>query len=49
VTVVKFTVDSASARQALAGMSRQLGERVRKKAIRNALAPVRDDLRKLWK
>lgn len=49
MTVVKFTVDSASARQALAGMSRQLGERVRKKAIRNALAPVRDDLRKLWK
>lgn len=49
MSVVKVTVDSSSARNALAGLGRQLGERVRKKAIRNALQPVRDDLRKLWK
>ncbi len=49
MTVVKFTVDSSTARQVLGQLPRQINERVRKKAIRNALAPVRDDLRKLWK
>lgn len=49
MTVVKFTVDSSTARKLLGQLPRQMNDRVRKKAIRNALAPVRDDLRKLWK
>jgi len=48
VSSVKFKFES-NAVPRLQALPRQMNERIRKKALRGALQPVRDDLRRLWK
>jgi hypothetical protein len=46
--MIKFTVDSSSARAVLKGLPRKLSESIRKKAIRAALQPYVKSLRAKW-
>jgi hypothetical protein len=46
---IRYKVDDAEVRKALAALPGNLSQRVRKKGMRTALAPVREDLRRIWR
>jgi hypothetical protein len=46
---MRYTVSDTEVRKALAALPSSLSQRVRKKGMRTALRPVREDLRRIWR
>ena len=46
---MRYTLADAEVRKALAALPSNLSQRVRKKGMRTALRPVREDLRRIWR